>query len=629
MNKKIVATSKKQDLAKLGKANNLKDLCPSDSRLDQVIQLLKKDRFWDAALLIGEFYNSLDNKTYSEAIKLSKELIDDIRATMGVRAKNRKDATTVVFGTSGWRGKIGEDFTVYNVHKVTRGIIDMMRTDEFLKTNGYLSFEDVQSHGIVVFRDNRFMGDEFMDVAMKELANAGIKIYFAGECPTGVGSALVTELGAAGSINFTPSHNPMDYAGLKFNPADGGPADTNLTNIIEQKSKQYMSLGDHFIASNPNIKEINGGRNYVEVNDAKIFSAYIEKQFASGKGLLDIVSIRKFLSEKKDDLYILVDNMHGSSRGKLQEILGNDLVADLVKNGAMEFINTEDDYSFHGVKPEPNEKNQKVIIDRAKAKVEAEPKRRMTLVVSLDPDADRIRFGTANSDINMNTFGAIAYGYLLKKGILGPIATTLPSSKFAVAIANIYNQKVYETLVGFKWFRPLIDALVKYEESDGISFMGHTQEKDGIAGFLMALQIMKDQNKDIYSFFKDLQAEFGYYYAKQAPQEVKSITIDEWRVLRKDIEKDLQLKYQDAKTFWINGVEKKVVSTRVDDGIMMVFDDNSWILVRSSGTEAKFRVYYEITSRTELTEAQVSQTQEQYANAGLAILNQALSVKGR
>ena len=56
------------------------------------------------------------------------------------------------------------------------------------------------------------------------------------ECPTGVGSALVTELSAAGSINFTPSHNPMDYAGLKFNPADGGPAGPELTVLIEERA---------------------------------------------------------------------------------------------------------------------------------------------------------------------------------------------------------------------------------------------------------------------------------------------------------------------------------------------------------------------------------------------------------
>jgi phosphomannomutase len=93
--------------------------------------------------------------------------------------------TMVVFGTSGWRGIIGEDFTILNVHKVVNGIIRMMKDEVFLNVNGYTSFKDVQEKGIILFRDNRFMGDIFIEAAKKELASAGIKIYDAGECPTG------------------------------------------------------------------------------------------------------------------------------------------------------------------------------------------------------------------------------------------------------------------------------------------------------------------------------------------------------------------------------------------------------------------------------------------------------------
>ncbi len=590
--------------------------------IEKTKEAIDKSDLWAVANLLGNYYNTKE-ATLAE-IKSCKHIINKIREFMGEQARTSIEPTTIVFGTSGWRGIIGKDFTVLNVHKVTKSIIDMMRSAEFLATNGYSSFEEVQEKGIVVFRDNRFMGEEFMDAAMKELAAAGINIHFAGECPTGVGSALVVKLGAAGSINMTPSHNPMNYAGLKFNPADGGPADKNLTDLIMKESEKYMDGQSTFSKAEDSYADF-----ISRVDAATIYTAFLEEQFASGDGLFDLQAIRAFLKEKQNELFILVDNMHGSSRGYIQKILGEELVVELVKSGAMQFINTNEDYSFHGVKPEPNPVNQKVIIDMAKAKQTAEPNRKMTLVVALDPDADRIRFGTANKDISMNQFGPIAYGHLLSKGHNGPVATTLPSSKFSVAIASENNQGNYQVGVGFKFFRPLTASLVKYEESDGISFRGHTLEKDGIAGFLMALQIMMTQKMDIGEYQKELQDKYGFYYASQSPREVKDISIVDWKKLRVDVEKLLQTQYKDAETFKIGDETKKVIATNTADGIMLVFDDNSWLLVRSSGTEPKFRVYYEVTSKTELNATEPAAKQKLYADAGLGILNEALATFGR
>ncbi|MEO6096291.1 MAG: hypothetical protein ABIW76_11540, partial [Fibrobacteria bacterium] len=182
---------------------------------------------WEAANQLGACFNAhaLPDSVRAACV----QAITRIREFQGRLARESQAATTVVFGTSGWREAIGEGFTVENVHKVARGIIAMMKTDEFLKTNGYAGFDQVRKAGVLILRDNRYMGDEFMNAAMRELAAESISIHDAGECPTGVGSAILTELKAAGSINFTPSHNPMEYAGIKFNPADGGPADVNLT----------------------------------------------------------------------------------------------------------------------------------------------------------------------------------------------------------------------------------------------------------------------------------------------------------------------------------------------------------------------------------------------------------------
>lgn len=251
-----------------------------DKALAAYINEKNNVNLWGAAIVLGEYIHSVTPESfpnpqfYTHITNDLNAIITDIRNTMGLSAKykslslNTSDhgQTVVEFGTSGWRGKIGDDFTVYNVHKVTRAIIDMMHTDEFLKENRYTSFADVQKHGIAVFRDNRYMGEEFIQAAIKELTAAGIKVYYAGECATGIGSKLVTQLKAAGSINFTPSHNPMDASGLKFNPADGGPAGPNLTNIIQAKANEYMA-DNMFLPANgtfiSNVLKVDAVRRYV------------------------------------------------------------------------------------------------------------------------------------------------------------------------------------------------------------------------------------------------------------------------------------------------------------------------------------------------------------------------------
>jgi hypothetical protein len=111
------------------------------------------------------------------------QTIDKIREHQGQKALTSTKTTTVVFGTSGWRGVIGEDFTMLNVHKTVRGIIDMMKTEDFLRYNKMSSFEDVKKAGILILRDNRYMGDEFMDAAMK------VRLVVVGTCRHAIESA--------------------------------------------------------------------------------------------------------------------------------------------------------------------------------------------------------------------------------------------------------------------------------------------------------------------------------------------------------------------------------------------------------------------------------------------------------
>ena len=576
--------------------------------------VIRKHSFWEVANIVGNYFNEFP---VSAPIKKSCiELIERVRAFQGERAFESGEPTLVVFGTSGWRGIIGQDFTIENVHKVVRAIIEMMQTKEFLKTNGYASFEQVRQNGVLLLRDNRFMGDDFMKAAMKELAAEKIKIFFAGECPTGVGSALLTELNCAASLNFTPSHNPMEYAGLKFNPADGGPADANLTTIIEEKANAYMRgpLSRNFQRAETDYRDFKS-----DINAAQLFKTFIEKK----SPIFNLEEIRSWLQKVKEDLFIVIDYMHGAARGYIETLLGEALIQKLKEAEAIRFLNTVEDFSFHGVKPEPSAKNQQPLIDLLKRSG-----RKYTLAAALDPDADRIRYADAAMDIDMNRFGAIAFGFFVERGFDGGIASTAPSSDFALEIAKQKKRPVYETAVGFKHFRKPIkkgDVLVAFEESDGISFRGHTLEKCALAGFLAALQAMASTGRNLSELYTTLQQQYGYFYPDKAGAEVKGVSVEAWQEYKKAVVQILQKElFKSGDSIIVGDEKKEIVDINIIDGLKIIFADKSWILLRPSGTEPKFRYYYEIAATAKIEN--VNEYLGLYRQAAELILNKARAI---
>jgi phosphomannomutase len=581
---------------------------PEFSGLQSEIDL---QNFWEAALVMGKYFNKQGTSDAGKEVLM--KLIGDIRDHQGELARTSDASATVVFGTSGWRGRIGEEFTILNVHKTVRGIIEMMQTEEFLRVNGYRSFDEVKEAGVLVLRDNRYMGDDFIEAAIKELVAEGIRVYNAGECPTGVGSAVQTTLGAAASINFTPSHNPMDYAGLKFNPRDGGPAAKELTTLIEEKANAYMVEGAKFEPAAPTSKATEELTSSV---DAKTMFA----QYMDDSAVFDTNGIRSWVQRNRDDLLIVVDNMHGSSRGYLEAVLGNDVMVALEESGSITFLNTNDDVSFHGIKPEPSPANQKPIVDKLAASG-----RKYTLGVFLDPDADRIRFADAKMDIPMNLFGAIAFADSMEWGSEGGVATTVSSSDFALEIAKQNGRTIFETAVGFKYFRPYLrdnQASVAFEESDGISFGGHTLEKDAVGGFFAALSAMASNGKNLSEQYSGLQKKYGYFYPLRDGVEVKGVTTEQWQAYKKavlDVLVGGLIKPGDA--IKIGGKDKEVKEVVTKDGLKVVFTDRSWLLMRPSGTEPKFRIYVEVVGEEPIDN--VSSVQAAYKNAGEEILARA------
>jgi phosphomannomutase len=138
---------------------------------------------------------------------------------------------------------------------------------------------------------------------------------------------------------------------------------------------------------------------------------------------------------------------------------------------------------------------------------------------------------------------------------------------------------------------------VAFEESDGISFIGHTLEKDGVIGLLVALSAVLESGKNLSELHHELQEKYGYYYPGKSGRTIENISITEWQQFRKAVIVNIKASYKIGDAVTINGEAKKISQILLDDGIKFIFEDDSWILLRSSGTETKFRYYYETTGK--------------------------------
>ncbi|WP_347275670.1 phosphomannomutase [Candidatus Kuenenia sp.] len=520
---------------------------------------------------------------FKNAEECWRSILSDVKGNANLLSEIKKFAeentapAKIVFGTSGWRGEMGTDYTFHTVRIVTTAIIEMFKNAgaELLGALGAENFGDIKKRGIIVGHDNRYLGLEFANAVMGLLSKEGIRVYYTGEATTPELSASIEMVNAAGSINLTPSHNPANYAGFKFNPADGGPAGAEITNVIERNANQLMAKNKIIPAILPGDVE-------------KIDTIKLYKDFLLRRGTLDIEKIRRFI--QNEDCFICIDHVHGASRKRPASIVG--------ESNKISYLRTEGDYLFGGIPPEPSARNIQPAMDILKGRGN-----RFKLGVVIDPDGDRIRFTDGNRDITINHFGAMALHFLhTYKNISGVLVKSVATSNFGNAIAQKLGIPVKETAVGFKNFRPYMlqkaseRAIVAYEESDGITGYNNTLEKDALFGLLIAIEMMAVTGKNISEYLCVLEEEFGAYYPERAGIEVARSLAGE--LLAKKLSQ-LMERFKTGEEFLIGEKKKKIASVITTDGIKIVLDDNSWFLIRPSGTEPKVRFYTETRSQGE------------------------------
>lgn len=500
------------------------------------------------------------------------ELLEEIKTAV----VQSQECAEVAFGTSGWRGELGLEFTFRNVQVAAKAMVQMyLQADaELMEHLGIQDLDQWKREGVVIGHDNRMFGADFAKITAHEFAKAGVKVYYAGEASTPEFSAAIDILGAACAVNITPSHNPANYSGIKFNPKDGGPAGPEITSVITRLANEMMQAHVYEIPAEPQWTVVDTRASFVE--------------FYRKKATLDLDLIREFVHSGK--VFLATDHVHGATRGRPGYILENP--------AKLCTLRTEDNVLFGGIAPEPSSANMaavRQVVDQAAESLK--------LGVIFDPDGDRIRFYDGEMEIDMNRFGAMAFHFLwVHKGLRGVCAKSVATSNFANAIAKALGAEMAETAVGFKNFRPFVRegaspmAVIAFEESDGISGWNNTIEKDAQFGLLLALEMMARSGQNLGAYLRELQAEFGAFFPERKGFEVeKSMTGAPLMAKIKALGERVQV----GQKITVGSQEKEVAEILTLDGVKIIFADASWMLIRGSGTEPKVRIYTECRSADE------------------------------
>lgn len=501
-----------------------------------------------------------------------KDLVDQVKRV----AMTSESPATVNFGTSGWRGEIGTEFTLRNIQVVGAAIVRMYKeaSPELYQSLGIANFDELRERGIVIGHDNRLLGHEFCQMVAREFEKEGVKIYYGGEMATPEFSAAVEMLGAACSVNMTPSHNPSHYNGIKFNPRDGGPAGPEITDVITRLSNEMMA--NHKFEPLVNL-------NWNIIDPVKIYSDFLHKQ-----GTIKFDAIKKLLDAGETTL--VCDHVHGSTRGRPGAVLNYPK--------CLISLRTANDPLFGGVAPEPSSKNLEGVRNALDS---AHTKHKIGCI--FDPDGDRVRFYDGTREIDMNSFGAMAFHYMyVHRKENGCVAKSVATSNFVNIIAEKLGAPIHETAVGFKNFRPYLardakeKALIAFEESDGISGLDNTLEKDAQFGLLLALEIVATTGKNLGEYLDGLYQEFGRLYPERSGFDVDKSLIG--APLKAKVDAIATAATVGSKIH-VGDHEKEVKNVLTLDGVKIIFKDDSWMLIRPSGTEPKVRIYTECRDANE------------------------------
>lgn len=443
------------------------------------------------------------------------------------------------FGTSGWRAVIADEFTFDNVRLVTNSICSYLKGE----TNRTL----------LVGQDSRFMGEKFAAVATEIAVAKGFRVLLCtGPTPTPTISHSIRSQKAAGGINFTASHNPPEYQGIKFSTSDGAPALPDVTSKLEKGIDEKVSVPDQ-----------DGG----SVEDYDPCPAYLGD--LKTKIRFDVIAAAKGR--------YAYDAIYGTGRGYLDKCLREHGLE-------VETIHDWRDVTFGGKPPEPGEEH----LDELREKVLSN---RLTLGLATDGDGDRFGIIDSNGEfINPNRLVALLSDYLSEsRGWSLGLARSVATSHQIDRVAKARGLKLHETPVGFKFIGELInndEIILGGEESAGLSIRGHYPEKDGILACLLAAEAVAERQTSLTEQLNEL-------FRRDGKLESGRIGVK----LTQDVSARLKEKLAEEPSE-IAG--RRIESINRLDGVKFLLENHAWMLMRPSGTEPMVRIYAESEDKKDL-----------------------------
>jgi len=452
--------------------------------------------------------------------------------------------TQIKFGTSGWRAVMAEEFTFANVHRAVHGIAR------------YVSSQRPSGAKVIIGRDPRFLGETFCATAAGILSSYGITpMVIAEPAPTPAISYAVIQSKAGGAINFTASHNPPEYNGIKFSTPDGAPALPEVTMTIEAQIATYDQNPQSPRATKAETQSIDPRRMYLS-------------------RLREIVDLDVI---KKSGVKVAFDPMWGSARSYSDALLAEAGVT-------VATVHDYRDVLFGGYAPEPDDH----LLEDLRHKM-----KEIGAAIGIATDGDADRFGIVDAGgtfIQPNYIIALLFDYLVEtRGWTNGVGKSVATTNLINALAEKHKVELHETPVGFKYIGELIKQdkiLIGGEESAGLSIRKHVPEKDGVLAGLLCAEMVARRGRSLGKQLEDLFAKVGSFYPLREnfrlTPEVKQKLTEKLRV--------------DPSEFFGSRVAQ-VVRT---DGLKLVVADGSWVCYRLSGTEPVVRVYSEAHSREDL-----------------------------
>ena len=466
-------------------------------------------------------------------------------------------ATKIVFGTDGWRAKIADDYTFVNVRRCAQAVAE------------YVDARGEGARGIVFAYDRRFASEHFAAAAAEVVLAHDIPIAFAAHAvPTQMSSFEVVQRKAAAGIVITASHNPWTDNGFKVKSPTGAAAGPEMLADIEAR----IAAGEgKAIETRPFADAEAAG--LVDLYDS--FDAY--RQFISPN--LDLDRLRAA------DVDLLVDPLFGSGATWIPRLLAGGRIR-------VTELHSERNPYFGGINPEPIPPN----VDEALRTI---AKGRYDLGLLLDGDADRAGAADERGTFitTLQIYALLMYYLVEHRGLRAPVVKTVNETSMAERLGERYGVAVHEVPVGFKYVGPKMietGAMMGGEESGGYGFGMHLPERDGIFADLMLLDLfLCERDAGRWPASKAI----AHLHEIAGPSSYRRLDVHFDRAVYPALKERLLVELPQKAPHDLDGrpvVRTQTLST--NDGFKFFADDESWLLIRFSGTEPLVRVYTEAVS---------------------------------